>query len=81
MSMRYFIKPGACYRYMDEPRMPVPKDPRYAMSELERLRNLEHIRRMELEIIEREKQELEMGLRPGALVARGSLNGFGAAYR
>ncbi len=61
--------------------MPVPHDPRYAISELERLRNLEQIRRMELEIIAREKQELEMGLRPGSLAARGPFDGFGASSR
>lgn len=61
--------------------MPVPQDPRYALSELERLRNLEHIRRMELEIIEREKRELEAGLQPGAFAARGPFDVFGAPYR
>lgn len=53
------------------------------MSELERLKQLEQLRRMELEIIEREKKELEMGLIPTSAFppGRGALDPLLQAYR
>lgn len=52
-------------RLVEGPRLEFNHNSDLAATELERLKHLERIRRMELEIIQREKQELELGLCPG----------------
>ena len=75
------LEQGYSRRPADDPYFRPPRDSVHALTELERLNQLERMRQMELDLIQREKRELEMGLVPGPYFPRSPMDPLSPPYR